>query len=59
MEERKLIKVTMEYDNGYKEYIEGNDAEKWRKALNNAVVLDFTHGQHAQNVLKNIVWRKV
>lgn len=59
MAERKLTKVVMEYDNGDKEYIEGNDVEKWQKALNDAIVLDFTHGRYAQNILKNIVWRRV
>ena len=59
MTERKLTKVIMEYDNGDKEYIEGNDVEKWQNALNGAIVLDFTHRGHAQDVLKDIVWRKV
>lgn len=59
MTERKLLKVIMEYDNGDKEYIEGNDVEKWQNALNGAIVLDFTHRGHAQDVLKDIVWRRV
>lgn len=59
MAERKLTKVVMEYDNGDKVYIEGNDVEKWQKALNNAIAIDFTHGKHAQNILKDIVWRRV
>lgn len=58
MTKRKLTKVIMEYDNGEKEYIEGDDVEKWQEALNGAIVIDFTHGGHAQNVLKDIVWRK-
>lgn len=58
-EERKLIKVIMEYDNGDKEYIEGDDVEKWQKALNGAILLDFTHGKHAQDILKDIIWRRV
>lgn len=56
--ERKLTKVIMEYDNGDKEYIEGIDAINWLEALNSAIVLDFTHGNHAQEVLKNIVWKR-
>ena len=36
VEERQLIKVIMEYDNGEKEYIEGNDTTKWQNALNGA-----------------------
>lgn len=59
MAERKLLKVIMEYDNGDKEYIEGDDVEKWQKALNGAIVLDFTHRGHAQDILKDIVWRRV
>lgn len=59
MTERKLLKVIMEYDNGDKEYIEGDDVEKWQKALNGAIVLDFTHRGHAQDILKDIVWRRV
>lgn len=57
--ERKLIKVTMEYDNGDKEYICGEDATKWLDALNSAIMLDFTHGRHAQDKLKDIAWKKV
>ena len=59
MTERKLTKVIMEYDNGDKEYIESDDVEKWQKALNGALVLDFTHRGHAQDVLKDIVWRRI
>jgi hypothetical protein len=55
--DRKLIKVITEYDNGDKEYIEGDDAENWDDALNGAVMLDFTHGGRAQEVLKNITWK--
>lgn len=54
---RKLTKVTMEYDNGDKEYIEGDDAENWNNALNGAIVLDFTHGGRLQKVLKNVTWK--
>jgi len=59
MAERKLTKVIMEYNNGDKEYIEGNDVEKWQNALNGAIVLDFTHRGHAQDILKDITWRKI
>ena len=59
MKERKLTKVTMEYDNGDKEYIEGDDAEKWQRALNGAIVLDFTHRGHTQDILKDIIWRRI
>lgn len=56
---RKLIKVVMEYDNGDREYIEGNETIKWLDALNSAVMLDFIHGGRAQNILKDIVWKKL
>lgn len=49
----------MEYDNGEQEYIEGDDATKWQDALNAAILIDFTHGSHAQGILKNIVWKKL
>ncbi len=56
--ERKLTKVIMEYDNGDKEYIEGIDAINWQEALNSAIILDFAHSNHAQEVLKNIIWKR-
>jgi hypothetical protein len=49
----------LEYSNGDKEYIEGDEAENWIDALNSAILLDFTHGGHTQKVLKNITWKKV
>jgi hypothetical protein len=58
-DERKLIKAVLEYSNGDKEYIEGDEAENWIDALNSAILLDFTHGGHTQKVLKNITWKKV
>lgn len=58
MTERKLVKVTMKYDNGDEEYVEGEDVKKWQDAVNGAIVLDFTHGAHSQNILKDIVWKK-
>lgn len=59
MEERKLIKVTVEFSNGDKEYIEGDDVDNWKKATTNALTLDLSHGGYAQNLLKDIVWKKV
>jgi hypothetical protein len=56
---RKLTKVTIEYNNGDKEYIEGDDAENWSNVLDGAIVKDFTHGGRAQKVLKNITWKHV
>lgn len=55
----KLIKVIMEYDDGSKEYIEGNDVEKWQKALNSALVLDFTHEGGSRDILKTVTWKKL
>ena len=57
--ERKLIKVIMEYDNGDIEYIEGNDVTKWQDTLNSTIVLDYIHGRQSQNILKDIIWRKM
>ena len=57
--ERKLTKVIMEYDNGDREYIDGEDVEKWQKAINSAIVLDYTHGGNAQKLLKEINWKKL
>lgn len=56
---RKLKRVIMEFENGDKEYIEGDDARNWNDALDGAILLDFTHGRHAQEVLKNIIWKKL
>ena len=58
-EERKLIKVIMEYDNGDKEYIEGDDVTKWQNAINGAIMLDYTHRRYTQNVLKDVIWKKL
>jgi hypothetical protein len=59
MTKRRLIKVCCQYDNGDKEYIEGDDVEKWQGAFNSAIALDFSHRGYAQDVLKDIVWRRV
>jgi len=56
---KKIIKVIMEYDDGSKEYIEGDDVEKWQKALNSALVLDFTHEGGSQDILKTVTWKKL
>jgi hypothetical protein len=57
--ERKLMRVIIEYDNGEKEYIEGEDAENWNNALNGAILIDFNHGGRVQKILKNITWKKL
>lgn len=58
VEDRKLKKVVMEYDNGDIEYIEGDDVERWQNAINSAIVLAYVHGSSTQDVLKDIVWKK-
>lgn len=59
MGSRKLVKVVVEYDNGDKEFIKGDDVEKWEKATTSALILDFSHGGYSQNLLKDVVWKKV
>ena len=59
MVERKLIKVLVEYDNGDKEFIDGDNVEKWQKATTQALTLDFSHSGYAQNLLKDVIWKKV
>ncbi len=59
MVDRKLIKVVVEYDNGDKEFIEGGDVEKWQKATTQALTLDFSHSGYAQNLLKDVKWKKI
>ena len=56
---RKLVKVTMEYENGDKVYIEGEDAKIWQDAMNGAITRDYTHGAHCQEMLKNVNWKKL
>lgn len=57
--ERNLIKVIMEYDNGDREYIDGDDVKRWQSAVNGAIILDYTHGAHAQEALNSVVWKKL
>lgn len=59
IDERKPKRVLIEYDNGDKEFIEGDDVEKWQKATDQAIILDFNHGGHAQTLLKDIIWKNV
>lgn len=57
--EKKLVKVTMEYDDGSKEYIDGDDVGKWQGALNSAVAIDSTKEGGAQDILKKVTWKKL
>lgn len=56
---KRIIKVIMEYSDGSKEYIDGDDVEKWQRALNSALIFDFTHTGHAQDLLKLVTWKKL
>ena len=57
-EKKKLTKVILEFDNGYKKYLEGNDAQIWLDALDSAIVNDFVHGGKTQEILKKLSWKK-
>lgn len=56
---RKLSKVILEFDNGEKEYIDGDDLKKWQDAIDSAIVLDFTHRGCTQKLLGEITWKKM
>lgn len=53
-----LIKVIMEYNNGERQYIDGEDAKRWQGALDSAIVIAYIHGADVQDILKSIVWKK-
>ena len=55
----KLVKIIMEYDNGNRKYIEGDDVEKWQRAVNSAIVNSYVHGSDIQSILKSITWKKL
>lgn len=57
--EKRVIRIIMEYDNGEKIFIEGDDAKKWNEALNDAIFVDRLHGGNIQNILKSILWEKL
>lgn len=57
--EGKLIKIVMEYDDGTKKYIDGDDVGKWQRAINSAIVNSHIHGSDVQNSLKDITWKKL
>ena len=42
--ERKLIKVTLEYDDGEVRSLSGDVAALWLKEVNGAIMMDFVHG---------------
>ena len=45
MNEPKLIRVTMEFDDGKIQVLENNEANRWLKAINNMCVLEHVHGR--------------
>ncbi len=44
MSEPKLIKVTMEFDDGKIQWLVGAKAEEWLKAVNGQCVMSHIHG---------------
>lgn len=48
----------MEFDNGDKEYLDGDDAQIWLEALNSAIVNDFVHDGKTQEMLKKLSWKR-
>jgi len=42
---KKLIKVTLEYDNEEKRILEGDQCQKWNEELTGMITLGWTHGQ--------------
>jgi len=40
----KLVRVTLEYDNGRITSLEGEDADSWMSAANSACVMSHIHG---------------
>jgi hypothetical protein len=45
MSEPKLIRITMEFDNGKIQWLEGKEAHKWLEACNNQAVMEHIHGR--------------
>lgn len=44
MVERKLVSVVMQYDDGLKVRLEGEDAQKWFVSVNGMAALGLSHG---------------
>ena len=42
---QKLIKLTMEFDDGEVKFLEGDEADRWLKAVNNQCVMEHVHGR--------------
>ena len=52
---KKLLKVTMEYDDGEIQTLEGEQAQQWEKELNGAVTMNWVHGHH----MPQFKWKKI
>lgn len=57
--EKRVVKVIMEYDDGDKIFIEGDDVQIWKNALNDAVFNDQIHGGNLKDILNSIVWSRL
>lgn len=56
--EAQVIKrVIFENDDGTIRYLEGEDVQKWEKAMSGLVTLGFVHGKQGQAELTSIEWR--
>lgn len=44
MSDKKLIKVSMEFDDGTIRYLEGDDALKWQLVISQSVFVAGSHG---------------
>jgi hypothetical protein len=53
----KLVKVTMEYENGSEYYLKGKVCQQWLAAANSSTVMSFAHG--GVTGFENIEWKKV
>ena len=53
----KLVKVTMEYDDGPAVYLDGVDLEKWVKANKALASMSWVHG--GRSGYEDIEWKKV
>lgn len=42
--EKKLVKVTMEYDNGEVQTLKGKEAQEWIDWLNGSLMMSYIHG---------------
>jgi len=43
MTEKKLVKITLEYDNGTSKYLNNEEADEWMERVNNLCVFAHIH----------------